>query len=415
MTSIVFLVVAALGIVLTLLLYLPPRSYGALQLVYFMVTFLWGEFALINVILQALSLPLWYSWGAFNGAAGMAGVVLMPASWCGLCAYHFLGHKIPTLLDRALEQGLGLEFRDRLPSHLRDPIPRMPAFRWLEPFPLRIRGSRFIGDLAFGDDPYHRLDLYLPETGDGPWPVLLYVHGGAFFMGDKRQQGRVLYNRVPPEGWAIASINYRLGPEHRMPAMIEDVKRAIAWVRERGGEHGLDGRTIVCAGESAGGFLAMMAAVSANDTAFQPGFEEADTRVQGCVSLYGPNDLLGEHGCFDAEAYQAFNAKSVMPCIAAQDRSLWQRCSPMYRLHADLPPVFVLGGTHDPLVSVEETRQLGEALRRESASPVVTAIYPFSTHAFDQTHSTRATPTVDAVVRFLAWIAATRVPQGSQG
>ena len=200
-----------------------------------------------------------------------------------------------------------------------------------------------------------------------------------------------------------------------MPAMIEDVKRAIVWVRERGAEHGLDARTIVCAGESAGGFLAVMAAVSANEPAFQPGFEAADTGVQGCVSLYGPNDLLGEHGCFDAEAYQQFNAKSVMPCSAHEDRGLWQRCSPMYRLHADLPPIFVLGGTHDPLVSVEETRQLGEALKRESASPVVTAIYPFSTHAFDQTHSTRATPTVDAVVRFLAWIAANSTAQTSEG
>lgn len=185
MTPVLFAWLAGLSCLLSLLLYLPPRAYGALQLPYFMLTFMWGELALYNILFQALNLLGWLALGALE---------------------------------------------------------------WLRPFVLRIQRCEKQADIPYGEEfPEQCLDLYLPEEGKGPYPVLLYIHGGAFFMGDKAQQGRLLYQHGVDAGWAVASINYRLGPDHRMPAMIIDTKRAVSWLRDRAGEYGLDTHMIVSA------------------------------------------------------------------------------------------------------------------------------------------------------------------------
>lgn len=405
MIPVLFACLAGLSCFLTLLLYLPPRGYGALQLPYFMLTFLWGELALYNILLQLLSLLFWAWLGAFAGAAGVLGLGLCVLSWLGLYHHHRIGHRSPELLESALREGLGRDYQRLLPLALQGPVKRLPAMAWLRPFVGKISGCKVSYDLRYSEEfPENCLDLYLPDTGEGPYPVLLYIHGGAFFMGDKSQQGRLVYQRAVSAGWAVASINYRLGPEHRMPAMIIDTKRAVQWLREQGWAHKLDTRIIVSAGESAGGFLSLMAAATPGDPLFQPGFETVDTQLQGCISLYAPNDLLGLHGCFDAETYQAFNLKHVMPVAAQDDPELWRQCSPMYRFTAAMPPTFVLGGTHDPLASVEETRQLAGALRAVSRNPVVCAIFPNTTHAFDQTRSSRSIPTMQGLERFLSWL-----------
>jgi acetyl esterase/lipase len=405
MSSLLFAVMAGLSCALSLLLYVPPRGYGALQLPYFMLTFLWGELALYNILFQTLSLLLWIWFDAITGFTGAIGMALLLVSWLALYCHHLIGHRTPELLESALREGLKT---DLLPA-----IKRLGRFEWLQPFLLRDRRCSIELDIPYGEDhPANKLDLYLPEAGQRPYPVLLYVHGGAFFMGDKRQQGRLLYQHAVDAGWAVVSINYRLGPDHRMPAMIIDSKRALAWLHQHGAGYGLDTSMIVSAGESAGGFLSLMLACTPGDPFFQPGFESVDTRLQGCISLYAPNDLLGEHGCFDAETYRDFNLKHVMPVAAKDDPELWRRCSPMYRLGPDLPPIFVLGGTHDPLASVEETRQLSAALKAVSRSAVVSAIYPNTTHAFDQTRSSRSIPTMQALLQFMNWVRDTSPAQG---
>lgn len=397
MSSLVFAVLAGWSCFLSLLLFLPPRGYGVLQLPYFILTFMWGELALYNILLQALSLLFWIWLDAIEGLAGVLGMALLSISWLALYVHHRIGHHTPALLEAALKEGLGCDSVA--------PIRRLGGFGWMRPFVLRDRRCSMLTDIPYsGDYPENKLDIYLPEAAEGPYPVLLYVHGGAFFMGDKRQQGRLLYQHAVDAGWAVVSINYRLGPDHRMPAMIVDTKRAVAWLHQHGEEYGLNSTMIVSAGESAGGFLSLMLACTPGDPFFQPGFEDVDTRLQGCISLYAPNDLLGEHGCFDAETYQEFNLKHVMPVAAGEDPELWRRCSPMYRLSPDMPPVFVLGGTHDPLASLEETLQLSSALQSISRSAVVSAIYPNTTHAFDQTRSSRSIPTMQALLQFMNWV-----------
>ncbi len=97
----------------------------------------------------------------------------------------------------------------------------------------------------------------------------------------------------PSRGWVCVAINYRLAPRDPFPAHIVDVKKAIAWIRENIAAYGGNPDYIAITGGSAGGHLAALAALTANDAAYQPGFEDADTTVQAAVPHYGVYDFAG--------------------------------------------------------------------------------------------------------------------------
>src|SRR6185369_3509236 len=96
-----------------------------------------------------------------------------------------------------------------------------------------------------------------------------------------------LIHRLASRGWVCISANYRIGAAARFPDQLVDVKRLIAWARDQGPAYGGDGSTVVVAGGSAGAQLASLAALTSNDSRYQPGFEGADTSVIATVALYG--------------------------------------------------------------------------------------------------------------------------------
>ncbi len=116
--------------------------------------------------------------------------------------------------------------------------------------------------------PAQQLDIYLPETGDGPFPVLLSIHGGAFAIGDKRDPQALPFLGSLSRGYAAVSVNYRLSGEAIFPAGLQDVKAAIRWLRARGNEYRLDPGRIVAWGSSSGANYAAMVAVTAGETLF---------------------------------------------------------------------------------------------------------------------------------------------------
>ena len=112
-----------------------------------------------------------------------------------------------------------------------------------------------------------RLDIYRPreattEGGTRGAPVLIQVHGGAWTIGQKEQQGLLLMNRMAARGWICVSVNYRLAPKYRWPTQIGDVRNAITWVHDHIGEYGGDANHLVLTGGSAGGHLASLAALT---------------------------------------------------------------------------------------------------------------------------------------------------------
>jgi acetyl esterase/lipase len=227
------------------------------------------------------------------------------------------------------------------------------------------------------------------------------VHGGGWTIGDKSQQGLILMNRMAARGWVCVAMNYRLAPKHPFPAQIEDVKRAIAWTREHIASYGGDPSYLVITGGSAGGHLCSLAALSPNEPSFQPGFEEADTSVACAVPFYGVYDFTNRDGTGRADMEQMLT-DLVMKVPRTADPELWDKASSMSWVNPDAVPFFVLHGTNDCLVPVEQARAFVAMLRDVSKEPVAYAELPGAQHAFDVFASPRSLFAVDAVERFLA-------------
>ena len=109
------------------------------------------------------------------------------------------------------------------------------------------------------------LDFYWPATGDAPFPVALYVHGGGWTEGDNTENGEKYIEALTTKGVAVAAVNYRLAPEYQFPAMIEDVKCAVRYVRANATELGIDPDRIGAFGGSAGGHLSLMMGTTGKD------------------------------------------------------------------------------------------------------------------------------------------------------
>ncbi|NNM04865.1 MAG: alpha/beta hydrolase, partial [Gemmatimonadetes bacterium] len=151
-----------------------------------------------------------------------------------------------------------------------------------------------------------RLDLFLPSAGEGPFPLIIWIHGGGWRSGDKRFGGNAFQLRALSEGYAVASLNYRLSGEASHPAQIHDVKTAIRWLREHRKDHRLKTKRVGVWGSSAGGHLVSLLGTSGGVASLEGsdlGVEGRSSRVQAVVDWYGPTDLnrafddLAAQGC----------------------------------------------------------------------------------------------------------------------
>jgi acetyl esterase/lipase len=208
--------------------------------------------------------------------------------------------------------------------------------------------------------------------------------------------------QLASRGWVCVSINYRLSPRATFPDPLVDVKRAIKWIREHIAEYGGDPGFLVVTGGSAGGHLASMTALTANEAEYQPGFESVDTRVDGCVAFYGVYDFTDRHRQYRNRGLTDVLERHVMKAPMATAREAYERASPMSRVHADAPAFFVIHGDSDTLVPVADARHFVEALRQHMREPVVYAEIPGAQHAFEIFPSLRTTFVVHGVERFLA-------------
>jgi acetyl esterase/lipase len=252
-------------------------------------------------------------------------------------------------------------------------------------------------------DVWRRADL--PREGRAP--VLLQVPGGAWAIGMRRPQGYPMMSHLADRGWVCVSMAYRVSPRNTWPAHIVDVKRALAWVKEHIAEYGGDPDFVAITGGSAGGHLAALAALTPNDTQWQPGFEDADTSVVAAVPIYGRYDWFSSKGSGRPE-FIAFLQKFVVKKRFAENRQEFMDASPIAKLRPDAPPFFVLHGTDDSIIPVQEGRAFVEALKEKSDNPVAYAEIPHAQHAFDFFGSPHGHYTATAVAHFLDWVRATR-------
>jgi acetyl esterase/lipase len=310
-------------------------------------------------------------------------------------------------VEDALVEGLGVDYVEQLDAK---PTPAELATPWRRLVnPFRMRNADVVVEKNIAYAPEHGkrglLDVYRPAAGtDGRAPVLLQVHGGAWTIGNKDQQGIPLMQHLAAKGWICVAINYRLAPRDPFPAQIVDVKRAIAWIRDHIAEYGGDPDYIAITGGSAGGHLTALAAVTANDPDYQPGFEGADTSVAVAVPHYGVYDFAGSTGLRSAELMRdRFLAPRVVKHSWADDPDVFEAGTPLLQIDKDAPDFFVIHGAHDSLVAVDQARLFVSRLREISGATVVYAELPGTQHAFDVFPSIRSAHVVRAIDRYLHW------------
>lgn len=345
---------------------------------------------------------------ATRGRRSRLGLALAAANVAGLAFLIDQGRRVGTQAEEALTEGLGLDYAEQLDAAPTPADLAVPWRRLVNPFRMRSTEVRTQRDIVYDDRHGRRglLDVYSPAAGvpDGGAPVLLHVHGGAWTIGTKEQQGIPLMQHLAAKGWVCVSVNYRLAPRDPFPAQIVDVKRAIAWIREHIEEYGGDPGYLAITGGSAGGHLVSLAALTANDPAYQPGFEDADTSIQVAVPHYGVYDLAGSTGLRSAELMRdRFLAPRVFQRRWSDDPEAFEEASPILRVNADAPDFFVLHGSLDTLVGVDQARLFVERLRQVSRRTVVYAELPGAQHAFDIFPSIRSSHIVRAIDRYLHW------------
>ncbi len=206
-----------------------------------------------------------------------------------------------------------------------------------------------------------------------------------------------MIHRLAAAGWQVFTPSYRLSPEATYPDHLIDVKRAVAWVRTNAQSLGVDPGFIAIAGGSTGGNLAALAALTADDTTLQPGFEDSDASVQACIPLYGVHDLLKEDGA----ALWPYLETSVMKSAAREDARRWRAASPIHRASVRRPPFCVIHGGADTLVRPELSRRLVAALRDAGGPPVGYLEVPWGNHGFDFFAGPRGRVTTAAIVAVL--------------
>lgn len=199
-------------------------------------------------------------------------------------------------------------------------------------------------------DPAQKMDVYFPDSG-GPWPAVIYVHGGSWMRGDKAEAIMFAAN-MTVQGYLVVSINYRLYPPARFPAMIEDVKCAVRSLRAHAGDYNLDPNRIGAVGVSAGGHLVALLGTS-DPGAWDAGeYLDQSSRVQAVIAMAGVMDLSRNFPNADIEAMKrvGFGEDNVA------------QASPITHVTSDDPPFLLIHGDHDELVPYEQSRLMYDRL-----------------------------------------------------
>ena len=204
-------------------------------------------------------------------------------------------------------------------------------------------GYRILSDLAYGPEAGQRLDLYVPDGLSAPAPVLLFFYGGSWQSGSKAIY-RAFGQAFAAQGIVTAVADYRLYPQVKYPAFIEDGALAFRFLRAQASAHGGDPGRIFVSGHSAGAYIAAMLAVNASYLAT---VGETPSAIRGIIGLAGPYDFLPIH---DPVLIDIFGGDRVM---ATQ---------PIKHVGPGAPPMLLAHGTKDSTVGAGNSRRFAKRL-----------------------------------------------------
>lgn len=335
------------------------------------------------------------------GPLGRAFMWILTPALLALYAFMYRqGRKTAAIVSDAL--------RDAMPDHQGPRLSGVPTRTVTSYRPLPLLHRQYTTEntrnIAYGPDPkFNRLDVWRrPDILTSQLtPVLVQIHGGGWMIGDNKTQALPLLAAAAEAGWTCVVPRYRLSPRATWPDHIVDVNSAIAWTKKNIGSFGGDASFVAITGGSAGGHLASLAALASSHPEFRTGFDDVDTSVQAAVPFYGAYDWIDRDGT-QGPVLAEFVARWVTKTPLASSPDLLREASPRSWIGSDAPPFFVIHGTNDSLLTVEQARAFVHELRNVSKQPVVYAELPWAEHAFDLTRSVRTRAVVDAVLSFLA-------------
>jgi len=208
-----------------------------------------------------------------------------------------------------------------------------------------------------GDKPL-LLNLYRPAKLEKPAPGLIFIHGGGWTSGHRKDY-KYYTIRYAKRGFVVATISYRFSQDAPFPAAVQDAKCAVRWMRANAGKYNIDPDHIAAIGGSAGGYLSMMLGYTSDVPELEGdgGWEGVSSRVQAVVNLYGPADVDCE-AARNVDVVTKFLGKPYSE-IAKQ----YELASPYRHITPDDPPTLILHGTIDTIVPVQQSDMLAEKLK----------------------------------------------------
>ncbi len=328
----------------------------------------------------------------------------------------------PPDLSSSFENAFGLHWKDQITAEQKNHF--LPSRRVIK-LPA-VPNPRLQQNISFatipGTDRILLCDLWQPPENIVPSGLaFIYLHGSAFYFLDKDFATRPFFRHLTAQGHVIMDVAYRLAPETDLMGMVNDVKRAIVWMKENASTYKVNPNRIVVGGGSAGGHLALLAAYTANDARFTPKeLEGKDISSCAVISLYGTTDLealyyhtnqhlttrsipgrpkksvptkmpgwivkkmgkeyyrLGMNKGFE-------NVGTLAPLLGGHPDEYPERYalfSVAPHVHSNCPPTLLIHGEHDIMAPIKSTRFLHTRLLEEKV-PAVMHILPQTDHAFD--------------------------------
>lgn len=405
-----FLALALLSAWLTYNLYFPIYKHPKGVLVSFITGWLVGELLWHHLVVQVVITLLFVAGGVVEGFWGSLGLLVLLVSWWGMTMYQLQASSAEGEVETSLVNGLGADYRQAIRDDIHYKGDMSPSKKQLaRPFQaLRSIDVEILKDIPFEQVDGLKLKLDI-RRGTSPManaPVLFQIHGGAWThkMGSKNEQGIPLMNRLAEMGWVCVAISYRLSPKATFPEHIIDCKKALVWVKKHIAEYGGNPDFVMVTGGSAGGHLSSLLSLTENLADFQPGFENEDTRVNGCVPFYGIYDFSDEKGLQYHKGLEDILEKSILKSSKQANPELYRLASPVNHIHKNAPPFMVIQGDKDTLVSTDEARYFVESLKQVSTNRVVYSEISGAQHAFDIFPSIRSEHVLNGVVRFAEWL-----------
>lgn len=230
--------------------------------------------------------------------------------------------------------------------------------------------------LAFTDifyaqqSPEQKLDIFLPEKGKGPYPLVVIVHGGGWISGGRREECISSLYKTVSQGYAVAAVDYRLAPEGQWPLQVHDVKAALRFLRAHREQYRLDTETIVLWGNSAGAYLIQLVAATCRGHRIEDlamGNAGESCRVDGIISWYGVSDLAAQDqdmsetsghpvrmhgGSMESPACQ------MLGCVIDENPKKAREASSISYIDENFVPALIQHGTGDTLVSYRQSERL---------------------------------------------------------